>query len=516
MPVAEFKTGKTMTRPGAKWSGTAGEAQGRDLGRATGAYLFALLLLVALGWLVRPELALLTSGWQQALALVGLVTSGLLTWLWPARPTAAGPAPAEPGEVAAPPLSDAAQASIAVLPLENLSGTAEDGVVAQGFSAEIVRALSGVPDLRIVPFLQSAGYAGRKLADVARELNVRYVLAGSLQRSASRVRVIATLTDAASGQQAWSESYERNIDDLFQVQRELAEAIAIETGSRYLNIVSDDLCRQPPQGLSAWSLTHKALTFWTVSYTKEASADAIGWLEQALALEPDNAMAHVLLGFVLNQRVVNSFAEDPMAENRRALAEVDAALRLAPRDSTVMEYASLVWLNCGSRNKAMQTARRVVALSPFNMVAWGYLGCALAWGGTDEERAEGLAILQRLLKVAPNHPSFPFWHYFLSFGYTEGENYRAAREHAQTAVDVHPGFCLGWVLLANAAGALGDEEGARLAIANAQQANPRFEVEGFRRYLLAISREVGDSVHRQTLGLVKAGLLTPLTEVDAA
>jgi predicted Zn-dependent protease len=227
-------------------------------------------------------------------------------------------------------------------------------------------------------------------------------------------------------------------------------------------------------------------------------------------------MAHVLLGFVLNQRVVNSFAEDPMAENRRALAEVDAALRLAPRDSTVMEYASLVWLNCGSRNKAMQTARRVVALSPFNMVAWGYLGCALAWGGTDEERAEGLAILQRLLKVAPNHPSFPFWHYFLSFGYTEGGDYRAAREHAQTAVDVHPGFCLGWVLLANAAGALGDEEGARLAIANAQQANPRFEVEGFRRYLLAISREVGDSVHRQTLGLVKAGLLIPLTEVDAA
>lgn len=481
-----------------------------------GSYLFALLLLLALGWLIRPELALLTSGWQQILAIVGLASSGLLAGLWPTSPAAAEPRRSEPAEVSAPPLSDAAQASIAVLPLENLSGTAEDGLVAQGFSAEIVRALSGVPDLRIVPFLQSAGYTGRKLTDVARDLNVRYVLAGSLQRVASRVRVIATLTDVANDQQAWSESYERNIDDLFQVQRELAEAIAIETGSRYLNIVSDDLCRQPPQGLSAWSLTHKALTFWTVSYTREASVDAIGWLEQALVLEPDNAMAHVLLGFVLNQRVVNSFAEDAMAENRRALAEVDAALRLAPRDATVMEYASLVWLNCGSRFKSMQTARRVVALAPFNMVAWGYLGCALTWGGTDEERVEGLAILQRLLKVAPNHPSFPFWHYFLSFGYTEGGDYHAARVHAQTAVDVHPGFCLGWVLLANAAGALGDQEGARRAIANAQQANPRFEVEGFRRYLLAISREVGDSVGKQTHGLVQAGLLTPFSEVNAA
>lgn len=482
-----------------------------------GAYLLALLLLVALGWLVRPELALLTSGWQQALALVGLLTSGLLTWLWPAYPTSAGPAPAEPTEVAAPPLSDAAQASIAVLPLENLSGTAEDGVVAQGFSAEIVRALSGVPDLRIVPFLQSASYAGRKLSDVARELNVRYVLAGSLQRAASRVRVIATLTDAASGQHAWSESYERNIDDLFQVQRELAEAIAIETGSRYLNIVSDDLCRQPPQGLSAWSLTHKALTFWTVSYTREASADSIQWLEQALALEPGNAMAHVVLGFVLNQRVVNSFAEDPPEENRRALAEVEAALRLAPRDATVMEYASLVWLNCGMRQKSLQTARRVVGIAPFNMIAWGYLGCGLAWGGTDDERGEGIAMLQRLLKVAPNHPSVPFWHYFLSFAYTEARDYRAAREHAQFAINIHPGFSLGWVQLANALGALGETDAAGHAIAQAQQANPRFRPDGYRRYLLAIAHEVGmESVRRHTDGLVRAGLVPPLSEASAA
>ena len=159
MPVAEFKAGTTMTRPG--------------VGRAMGAYLFALLLLVALGWLVRPELALLDvgvaasarAGRPRHVGTAHLVVAG--------TPSGGSPAPAEPTEVAAPPLSDAAQASIAVLPLDNFSGTAEDGVVAQGFSAEIVRALSGVPDLRIVPFLQSAGYAGRKLTDVARELNVR-------------------------------------------------------------------------------------------------------------------------------------------------------------------------------------------------------------------------------------------------------------------------------------------------------------------------------------------------------
>ena len=505
-----------MAAPATSGSGAFAEAQGRGVWRAAGAYAFALLLLVALSWLLRPELGLLTNASQQLLAIAGLAVATTAAWFFPAAAAAPEAERADPGAITAPPLSDMAQASIAVLPLENLSVAADDGLVAQGFSAEIVRALSGVPDLRVVPFMQSAGYAGRRLAEVASELNVRYVLSGSMQRSAGRLRVIAMLTDARTGQQAWSESYERTIDDLFQVQRDLAEAIAIETGSRYLNIVSDDLCRQPPQGLSAWSLTHKALTFWTVSYTREASAEAIGWLEQALALEPDNAMAHVLLGFVLNQRVVNSFAEDPVGENHRALAEVEAALRLAPRDATVMEYASLVWLNCGLRQKSMQTARRVVAIAPFNMIAWGYLGCGLAWGGTDAQREEGLAILHRLLTVAPNHPSFPFWHYFLSFAYTEGADYASAREHAQVAVNVHPGFCLGWVQLANALGMLGDADGARRAIEQAQEHNPRFRPEGFRLYLIAISKEIGDSVRKQTQGLVRAGLLVPLNEASAA
>jgi adenylate cyclase len=497
---------------------TLARAQARGVWRAAGAYVFALLLLVALSWVSRPELAVLTTSAQQLIAVAGLALAASLAWLFPVEDVVAPQvgAGAAPPEVITPPMSDTAQASIAVLPLENLSGSADDALVAQGFSAEIVRALSGVPDLRVVPFMQSAGYAGHKLADVARELNVRYVLAGNLQRSGNRLRVIAMLTDARTGQQAWSESYERSMDDLFEVQRELAEAIAIETGSRYLNIISHDLCRQAPQGLSAWSLTHKALTFWTVSYTREASAEAISWLEQALSLEPDNAMAHVLLGFVLNQRVVNSFAEDPVTENRRALAEVETALRLAPRDATVMEYASLVWLNCGMRQKSLQTARRVVAIAPFNMIAWGYLGCGLAWAGTDAERAEGIAILHRLLKVAPNHPSFPFWHYFLSFAHTEGEDYAAAREHAQVSVDIHPGFCLGWVLLANALGMLGDLDGARRAIEQAQAHNPRFRPEGFQLYLVAISQELDDTVRRQTQGLVRAGLVRPLAGAATA
>jgi TolB-like protein len=505
---------------GEGWSQAIGEARDRGLGRALGAYVFTLVLLATLEWVSNPERALLLRGTDIQLALGGLILAGLLAWFAP-RPRSLAPggamAPAAPAmQEKALPVSDTAQASVAVMPLEPLSRGEDDALLAQGFSAEITRALSGVPDLRVVPFAQSAPLAGQPADAIAKALDARYILSGTFQCSPGRVRIIVRLTDAQSGTEAWVASYEHQLDDLFKVQREVAEAIAVETGSQYLNIVSEDLCRQPPQGLSAWSLTHKALTFWTVSYTAEASADAIGWLEQALELEPDNAMAHVLLAFVLNQRVVNSFADDPLAENTRALAEVDAALRLAPRDATVMEYAALVWLNCGFRKRSLQTARRVVAIAPFNMVAWGYVGCNLVWGGSTAEIEEGLAILQRLLDEAPNHPSVPFWHYFLAVGHTEAGRYEPAQEHAHTAVGFHPGFCLGWVALANAQGALGDSAGAAESIARARAANPRFDLENFRLYLTAISREWPETARRQTIGLVQSGLLAPAPEEMAA
>ncbi len=509
-----------MKIPGAGWSQAIGEVRDRGLGRALGAYVFALLSLAAVEWVSNPERALLLRPTDLQLALGGLVLAGLLAWFAPRprprpREEAAGSAALTLPRGALP-VSDTAQASVAVMPLEPLSRGEDDALLAQGFSAEITRALSGVPDLRIVPFAQSAPLAGKPVAEIAAALNARYILSGTFQRSPKRVRVIVRLTDAQTGSEGWVESYERDLDDLFKVQREVAESIAIETGSHYMNIVSEDLCRQPPQGLSAWSLTHKALTFWTVSYTPEASTEAISWLEQALELEPDNAMAHVLLAFVLNQRVVNSFADDPIAENRRALAEVDAALRLAPRDAMVMEYAALVWLNCGFRKRSLQTARRVVAISPFNMVAWGYVGCNLVWGGTPEEIEEGLAILHRLLDEAPSHPSVPFWHYFLAVGYAEAGRYGPAQEHAHTAVGFHPGFCIGWVALANAQGALGDSAQAAESIARAQAANPRFQLEAFYQYLVAISREWPETARRQTCGLIRAGLLAPPPEETTA
>ena len=107
-------------------SGVVAAARGRGAGRAAGSYVLALLLLVALSWLVRPELALLTTGLDQLVAIVGLACAALVAWLFPVETIEPARIGAEAATVSAPPMSDTAQASIAVLPLENLSGAADD------------------------------------------------------------------------------------------------------------------------------------------------------------------------------------------------------------------------------------------------------------------------------------------------------------------------------------------------------------------------------------------------------
>jgi hypothetical protein len=121
-----------MTSPAALGAGAMDRAQARGVWRAAGAYVFALLLLVALSWVSRPELAVLTSSVHQLIAVAGLVVAMSLAWFFPVEtPVAPGDGVAAlPPESIAPPMSDTAQASIAVMPLENLSGSADDALVA--------------------------------------------------------------------------------------------------------------------------------------------------------------------------------------------------------------------------------------------------------------------------------------------------------------------------------------------------------------------------------------------------
>ena len=247
------------------------------------------------------------------------------------------------------------------------------------------------------------------------------------------------------------------------------------------------------------------------AYNEEGTVDASQLLKQAIELAPDYAPAHAFLGFYLIQCVINQATADPVGDREKALAAVERATRLAPGDAEVLENAGLVLSNSGKPEKAVPTLRRAVEIAPFNLVAWGYLGLALAWREGPGDHQEALKIFDRLLGDTADHPSYPYWLYFNSLAYTAVERFEDAADTAARSVQAQPLFFLSRLSLANALGALGrlDEARAELEWIGKNHEHVRVDVYVDELYVHARSEE---RVEKYVKGLRAAGALGEKTE----
>ena len=413
--------------------------------------------------------------------------------------------------VTEPPAPGSERASLSVLPFVSLSAGQDDEHLAAGITAELTSALSGVPDLRVASPLASFRYKSENvdIKAVAKALNTRYILTGNLRRAGQRIRVTATLTDAAPGTQIWTKKYERDLEDIFAVQEEIAAEIVGATGGELLRIGADRASRSATESLDAWGLVRKAYHFWNHAFKPEGVHESLELLRRAVGLDPGYAAAHSFLSIYLAQRVVNFISPSPEADIAESFAAGARALDLAPRDPEVLQNVGLIHFNLGRYEDAVAILTRAVKVAPFNLVAWGYLACAHGWSGRTSEVEEGLRILDRLLKTAPDHPSVPYWLYFktstlLSLGRAED-----AMEPGRHSVELQPYYYLARFEFANALGQAGRLDEARKEIATALSVNPTITpagyIEGATRVCYTPPR-----VEAHVAGLRAAGWLPPL------
>lgn len=400
-----------------------------------------------------------------------------------------GEAPASPGPRTAaateggaprPPSMGSERASIAVLPFATLSSDKEDEYLAAGIAAELISALSGVPDLRVASHLASFRFKDTPdLQKVADTLNIRYVLTGSLRRAGPRIRVMAELTEAPTGSQLWAKTYQRGVEDVFDVQEEIAREIVNATGGQLIRAGSERASRTPPESLDAWGLVRRAYHFWNHAFTLDGVNDALNLLRRAVELDPGYAPARAFLGLYLIQRVVQFISPEPAKDAAEALESAERAIDLAPRDPEVLENAGLVYFNTGQYQNAVAALTRAVDIAPFNLVAWGYLGCAYVWSGSDDKAQEGLRILERLLTTAADHPSYPYWLYFKTEGCIRTQRHAEACVVGEKSVALQPHFFLSRIAYANALGGVGRTADARAEIDRVLAINPSITPQGY-------------------------------------
>ena len=268
----------------------------------------------------RPKLRPAPAG---ALALLLAGVAGVGGWWWHERQVAAALASAKPG--------------IAVLPFDNFSGDPAQARLADGITEDIITNLARFRDLDVIARNTTMTYKGKAVdvKQVGKDLGVRYVLEGSLQRAGERVRVTAQLIDATTGAHVWSERWDRPAGDVFAVQSEVAEKVG-STLAGYTGLIGEAdrmrAKRERPENLAAYDLYLLGVEA-KHRLTKESVAEAIRLHRRATELDPGFACAWMGLAWAL--QVSRRWADDAERPElaRQALAAAERAVQLDPMDA---------------------------------------------------------------------------------------------------------------------------------------------------------------------------------------
>jgi adenylate cyclase len=350
--------------------------------------------------------------------------------------------------------------SIAVLPFQNMSGDPEQEYFADGMVEEIITALSRNKHLFVIARNSSFTFKGRAvdIKQVARDLGVRYVLEGSVRKSGNRIRITGQLIDAASGAHLWADRYDGALEDVFELQDRVAASVVGAIAPSVHQAEMERAKRKPTSSLDAYDYFLCARAAH-LQCTKEATDQAVGLYEQAIALDPQFAPAHGGLAAVLNQRISWAWSADPEADKSQAIAYAKSALRLGRQDAWVLAQSGLV-LFAQSREVELADSLldEAIRLDPNRNSGWLWGGWAKSILG-DHQTA--IHYFQRALRLSPLDPSIFFAHDGLAFAHFFLGNYQEGLKCAADALRHHPTYVQGLRITMACHAMLGNIEAAQ-------------------------------------------------------
>ena len=278
---------------------------------------------------------------------------------------------------AAPPVIEG-RPSIVVLPFNNLSGDHGVDMLADGLVEDVITLLARVPGFFVIARGSSFAYkdATPDLRQVGRELGVRYVVQGSIRVSGQRARIVAQLAEAETGRQLWSQRFDIDQSETLDLQDEIAHAIMIELEPELTRAELKIIQRQRFENLDAWSHYRRGLGAMQGGWNEESVSAALKSFRQAIALEPDFALAHSSLALTSAFAVNLSLVEDSTEVRSEARTAAERAIALDPESSDVLGRAGCAIADLGEDARGCEILERAVENDPSNAQARVALGAA--------------------------------------------------------------------------------------------------------------------------------------------
>ena len=396
-------------------------------------------------------------------AAVGMVLVIVIVgwWVWtvPHSPSAGtSVAGSTPLPLVAPRLS------IVVLPFANLSKDPDQQYFADGLTEDLTTDLSRIADMLVISRNTAFTYREKPIDGrrIGRELGVRYLIEGSVQRSADRVRVTTQLIDAETAANLWAERFDREIGELFAVQNEITRQIAV---ALHQELVSAEVIR-PTAYPDALEYVLRARAAWNRPPSREKWAETIDYLERALVIDRGSVGAKGWLASALAARVLDQMADSPKADIAQAAALAEQALAAAPR-SALAHYAKGHVLRAqGLPEQALPEYETVLVINRNWVFAISALAqCKLATGALDEV----IPLQEQAIRISPRDPAIAvFYTQIGKVNLLQSRTDEAIRwlENARTAV---PAYAIPRAWLAAAYALKNDTRRAAAELAEARR-----------------------------------------------
>jgi adenylate cyclase len=393
--------------------------------------------------------------------------------------------------------------SIAVLPFANLSGDADQEYFSNGITDDIITQLSTFSGLFVIARTSSFVYKGAAvdIRQVSRELGVRYVLDGSVRKITEHIRINVQLVDAATGHYVWSERYDRPLKEIFRLQDEITQTIVARLQVEVLAAEVVRVRRVPTENLTAYDFYlrgwEKAVRAY-VETNRETNTQARQLFEQAIALDPQYALAYTGLGMTHFQDWYLRWSSDLVQSMQRAMALAQHAISLD--DTLPHAHTSLGVLYMWQKQlpQAIAEAERAIALDPNFAEGYSILGNILIFAGRPRQAIE---LIEKAIRLNPRQVGFFLT--ALQIAYRDVGRYEDAITTAKKILATNPNAVHLYFTLAFCFAELDQEEEAHAAVEKILQLQPSASLEWVQK---TVPYANPADLERLVAGLRKAGL----------
>ena len=372
--------------------------------------------------------------------------------------------------------------SIAVLPFVNLSGEPGQDYFVDGVADDIISALSRMRWLFVIARNSSFTYKGRAVdvTQVGRELGVRYLLEGSVRKAANRVRITGQLIDAATGATLWSERFENVLDDIFELQDEMATSVV---GELVPHLERAEIARarhKPTESLDAYDYYLRGM--WAFrQFTKSAIDEALPLFSEAIQRDSDFAAAYAMAAWCYSLRKIDRWLTDPEREIAEGTRLVRRAVELGQNDALALASSVHALVHVArDLDGGMASADHAVALNPNLAAGWFAGGFARIWLGQPDD---AIARLARAMRLNPLSPDMQRMEIGIALAHLLAGRTQEALSWAEKASRHRPdrAFPMGIVAAIYARAGRSDE--ARLAAQKLRQLDPELRLANLHEWL---------------------------------